>query len=313
MFNDDSINGDSTDQINTNIQSLNTAYKKIFPSYTIQSSDQNKGAYQSFMVASTKFIVTDSRSFLSLTGNTLFGSQQLAWIQRELNSAYSDLNVKSVIITFTQAWNFVKDRYSMDMIQQDFISIKSNMEKDKKVIADLVQKFNFNNPNGANYKPLMMVLGDRFIGFDNGMNNNFGGFPIVSCGVMDSWLQCRGGPYSHGTFHHELDSQYCYFSLYTKPNSSQSCIKVEAILNGEDTDPDQTVFTYDTCYPEIYNKKLLDIKCPILYTEKILNGFITLGATIIVYLIFFVWIKKRAEKNLSYQYINDASEPVKKD
>ncbi len=313
MFNDDSINSGSNSDINSKTQNLNYAYKKMFPSYTLQSKDSNLGAFQSFIAGQIKFIITDSRSFLSLSSNTLFGNEQLNWIKNELTSAYSDPNIKSIIITFTQTWNFVKERYNMDMIQQDFISIKKEMDNDKNSIGDLLKNYNFKNSTQPNYKPLMMVIGERFLGFDNGMNNNFGGFPIVSCGVMDSWLQCRGGPYSHGSFHHEHDSQFCKFSVYTNTTTKNNCIKVEGILAGEDTDPDQTVFTFDTCLPEIYNNRLIDIKCPILWTEKILNGFITLAATIIVYLIFFVWIKKRAEKNLSYQYIDDYGQVIKKD
>lgn len=313
MFNDDSINGESSTEINNKIKNLNLAYKKIFPSYTIQSTDANKGAFQSFQAGTAKIILTDSRSFLSISDKSIFGQQQLAWLQNQLQSAYSDTNTKSILIAFTQQWNFVKERYNMDMIQQDFVSIKSEMESEKNQIANLVKNFNFQNPSEPNYKPLMMVIGDRFLGFDNGMNNNFGGFPIVNCGVMDSWLQCRGGPYSHGSFHHEHDSQFCKFTLYSNKTNNNACIKVEGILTGEDTDPDQAVFTYDTCLPDVYNKRVLDIKCPILWTEKILNGFITLAATVIVYLIFFVWIKKRAEKNLSYQYINDKGEAIKQE
>jgi len=309
MFNDETINGESDNT--KKINNLNLAYKKIFPSYTIQSNDSNLGAFQSFIAGSTKFIVTDSRSFLSISNKSLFGKQQLSWIQSELTNAYSDPQVKAIIINFTQAWNFVKDRYSMDMIQQDFTSIKSEMEDEKNQLANLMKNFNFTDPLSLNYKPLMMIIGDRFAGFDNGMNNNFGGFPIVSCGVMDSWLQCRGGPYSHGSFHHEHNSQFCNFNIYN--NGNNTCIKLQGVLSGEDNDPDQVVFSYDTCNTTIYNKRILDIKCPILWTEKILNGVITLVATLIVYFIFFVWIKKRAEKNLSYQYINDKGEAIKKD
>jgi len=284
----------------------------MFPSYTIQSTDQNKGAFQSFQAGAARILLTDSRSFLSITKKTLFGAQQLSWLQSELTLAYNDPNTKSILIAFTQPWNFVKDRYNMDMIQQDFTSIKSEMESDKTQLANLLKNFNFKNASQPNYKPLVMVIGERFLGFDNGMNNNFGGFPIVNCGVMDSWLQCRGGPYSHGSFHHEHDTQFCKFTLYSNKTNNNACIKVEGILAGEDTDPDQAVFTYDTCLPDLYNKRLIDIKCPILWTEKILNGFITLVATVIVYLIFFVLIKKRAEKNLSYQYINDKGEEIAK-
>ena len=308
MFNDENINGDSSSEIDNNIKNLNFAYKKMIPHYTLASKDGNKGAYHSFMAGSLKMIVADTRSFLSISSDSILGEDQTLFIKNEISSAYNNNDVTGVIINFPQTWNYVKDRYSMDMIKQDFISIKENMEKDKKAIGDHVQQYNFKNDTLNNYKPFMIVTGDRYLAFDDGRNNNYGGFPIASCGAIDSSLQCRGGPYSHGSFHHVSSSHYCSFEITNKPDASgtglKTCIKVQGILAGPDTDPDQSVFTWDTCDTAKYSKRIIDIKCPILWTEKILNGMITLVATILVYLIFFVWIKNKAERNLSYQHIN---------
>lgn len=306
MFNDENINGESDN--NENISNLNSAYKKMFAHYELGTRSISKGSFHSFMAGSLKMIVADTRSFLSKSSGSILGDEQTTFIKNEITSAYSDANVTAVIINFPQTWNYVKDRYSMDMIKQNFISINEDMEKDKKAIGDHVKQFNFRNDTLANYKPFMIITGDRYLAFDDGRNNNFGGFPIVSCGSIDSWLQCRGGPYSHGSFHHVSSSQYCNFEISNKQNASgnglKTCIKVQGILAGEDTDPDQAVFTWDTCDTAKYSKRIIDIKCPILWTEKILNGAITLAATILVYLIFFVWIKNNAERNLSYQFIN---------
>jgi hypothetical protein len=308
MFNDDNLNGESSNVIDTNLKNLNLAYKKMLPHYNISSVDVNKGAYHSFLTGSLLNIVCDTRSFLSKSSGNILGNDQIKFIKNEITNAYNNKNITAIILNFPQTWNYVKDRYSMDMIKQDFISIDESMEKDKKSIGDHVKSFNFKNDTLDNYKPFMVVTGDRSLAFDDGRNNNFGGFPIVSCGTIDSWLQCRGGPYSHGSFHHSSNSQFCSFEITNKLNDSgkgiKSCIKVRGILAGEDKDPDQDVFTWDTCDTVKYSKRIIDIKCPILWTEKILNGAITLAATILVYLIFFVWIKNNAEKNLSYQYIN---------
>jgi hypothetical protein len=307
MFNDENINGESSGVIDANIKNLNFAYKKMFPNYEIKSVDFNKGAYHSFMTGSLLNIVCDTRSYLSKSSGSILGNDQINFIKTEITNAYSNKNVTAIILNFPQTWNYVKDRYSMDMIKQDFISIDESMEKDKKALGDHIKLFNFKNDTLDNYKPFMVVTGDRYLAFDDGRNNNFGGFPIVSCGTIDSWLQCRGGPYSHGSFHHSSSSQYCNFEITNKLNDSgkiKSCIKVRGILVGEDKDPDQDVFTWDTCDTAKYSQRIIDIKCPILWTEKILNGAITLAATILVYLVFFVWIKNNAERNLSYQIIN---------
>lgn len=308
MFNDEIINGENTPALDINIKNLNFAYQKIFPTYEIKSVDINKGSYHSFTSGSLLNIVCDTRSYLSKSSGSILGDNQINFIKMEITNAYNNPNITAIILNFPQTWNYVKERYKMDMIKQDFISISEDMEKDKKSIGDHIKLFNFKNDTLTNYKPFMVVTGDRYLAFDDGRNNNFGGFPIVSCGSLDSWLQCRGGPYSHGSFHHSSSSQYCNFEITNKPNASgvgnKGCIKVRGILAGQDKDPDQDVFTWDTCDTEKYSQRIIDIKCPILWTEKILNGAITLADTVFVYLIFYVWIKNNAERNLSYQYIN---------
>ena len=112
----------------------------MLPHYQLTN---DKGAYHSFMVGNLKMIMCDTRSFLSKSSGSILGDDQVNYIKTEITSAYTDANVSSVILNFPQTWNYVKDRYSMDMIKQDFISIAEDMEKDKKSIGDHVKQYNF--------------------------------------------------------------------------------------------------------------------------------------------------------------------------
>jgi hypothetical protein len=285
------------------VQAVNQAYKKVFPSYQLPSDG---GIYQSFHSGNVLFLMTDSRTFMRTDSPTLFGNVQRNWLISSLKNAATDPNTKAVIITMTQVWNYVKSAYDWDMVKQDYYSIMDSLSGEKKDIGDtVINNYNFNRPSLPNYKPVMMIVGEHTLAFDDGTWNNFGNFPIAVCGPLDYWQQCRGGPYSHGSFHDSL-SQYCKFNVYLNANMNNNiCIKAEGVIPASRPKAvDQTVWTYDTCYPDYY-KGRVNLKCPIDYKEKLLNAGITIVASIIVYLIFFVFIYKLTLKALSFQKIKE--------
>ena len=83
MFNDDNLNGESSNVIDTNLKNLNFAYKKMLPHYNISSVDVNKGAYHSFLTGSLLNIVCDTRSFLSKLSGSILGNDQINFIKNE--------------------------------------------------------------------------------------------------------------------------------------------------------------------------------------------------------------------------------------
>jgi hypothetical protein len=299
---------DGTYKINE-VQAVTKAYRKIFPSYDLPD---NVGAYQSFRNGNSLFLVTDSRAFLDLNNGNLFGKNQLDWVINNLKQASQDPSINAVFITITQAWNHVKSAYDWDIIKQKFYSILDVMTAEKEKVSEAARNnFNFSRPNKANFKSLMMIIGEHTLAFDDGTWNNYGNFPIAVCGPLAEWQQCRGGPYSHGSFHNE-QSQYCVFTVYPNADLKNTCVKAEGIVTFKDTDKQEiVVWTYDTCYPDKYRGRV-NLKCPILFTEKIVNAAITIGVNIFIFLIFFVVIYKLSLKAFSFNIINLDNKQVKK-
>ena len=283
---------------------VESAYRQVVPTYQLP----DKGIYQSFQHGNTLFIITDSITFLNVDKKTLFGNIQLNWIISKLKNAATDPTVQAVIITMTQPWNYVQSAYDWDMIKQNYDSLNDAVSEEKvQVGATVIRNFNFNRPGDPNFKPVMMVIGDPHLAFDEGTWNNYGNFPIAVCGPLDFWQQCRGGPYSHGSFH-DSPNQYCIFNVYYDQtlNNGTTCIRTEGIIaSNQPKQGDQTVFIYDTCQPGIYQGRI-NLKCPIDYKEKLLNAGITIGAIAFVYFIFFVLVYRATERALSFNKLKDS-------
>jgi hypothetical protein len=150
-----------------------------------------------------------------------------------------------------------------------------------------------------NYKPLMMIIGGESIAFDNGIFNNFGNFPIVTCGPLDFDGQCKGGPFSHGSFQ-DAHSQFCIFNTYVDNKSNNMCIAFISVVNAYDRYNETIAIRYDTCHPELFPARV-NQKCPIMWTEKLLNGFIMLIWSLLIFFIFYVLIFRCALKTISFQ------------
>jgi hypothetical protein len=296
-FNDNDFDGSASNKNSSLVGAVNYLYRKMFPSYDLP----NSGVYQSFKHGNVMFIMADSRTFLSSTTNEFFGSTQVAWIISKLKEAASDTNIGAVFITLPQVWNYVKSAYDWDMIKQNFESILDSASDDKSAVGDFVNKnLNFNRPTMPGFKSVMMIVGDTNTAFDDGSWNNYGNFPIAVCGPLDYWQQCRGGPYSHGSYH-DNPNNYCEFTVY--PSGAKTCIKAVGVINAAKGNlAEQSAWIYDTCNPNMFRGRI-NMKCPILYTEKLVNVAITIAALIVVYVIFFVLIHKLALRSINYSKI----------
>lgn len=290
-----------------NKEAVNDAYRKIIPSYPLHN--EQEGVYQSFVAGNVLFLVTDSRTFLDQDKGILLGLEQTNWLKNQLTNAATDDSISAIILTFTQPWIYVHSAYDWDMIKQNYVAISDDMLNDKFIVGNVTRNlFNFNRPNEPNFKSMMMIQGGVHTAFDDGSFNYYGNFPVAVCGTLDHWLQCRGGPYSHGSFHDSY-GQFCNVKIYQRQvseNKSLTCINVAGIIpsNDEKKAQDTTVYLYDTCTPDLFPGRI-NLKCPIDYKEKILNAGITIGAMIIVYVVFMVIVYNAASKALSYQKIKD--------
>jgi hypothetical protein len=281
------------------ISAVNKAYRMIFPSYNLPDT----GVYQSFRYGDTLFLMTDVNTFISPI--SIFGTTQYNWLLSQITNAANDPRIKAIFITISQPWNYVSSAYDWDTIKQNYDSLLTNVAQEKKDIGDAFRKnINFNRPENANFKSVMMLVGQPHVAFDDGSWNNYGNFPIAVCGPIDYWQQCRGGPYSHGSFH-DAYSQYCNVQVYQMPTGN-TCIQIKGVIpkTTKKTSQEQTLFLYDTCQPNLFKGKI-NIKCPIDYKEKILNAGITLACIIFIYVFFFVFLNKVSLKAFNYQTIKE--------
>ena len=301
LFNDEDFEGrDGSTAKSANVNTINDVYRKFFPSYSLPST----GIYQSFKYGNALFLLVDTRTFLNPDAKSFLGSTQINWLVSNLQQASTDSSVGAVFICLTQVWNYVPSAYDWDSIKQNYYSVLEFANEDKKKVGDTVaNSFNFNRPTLPNFKSVMMIVGEHHTAFDDGSWNNFGNFPIAVCGPLDYWQQCRGGPYSHGSFH-DNENNFCLFNLYTESTSGNTCVTAKGVVSSLNPKRgDQTVWVYDTCKPDTYKGKI-HLKCPIDYKEKIMHAFITIAITIVLFLIFFVAIYNSSIKAFSYQHLD---------
>ena len=291
-FNDLDFAGKDSNANAKGVKAINEAYRETFPNYI--DDNQGEGIYQSFTLNKVKFLMTDSRSFLDKKKKQFFGSKQRDWLKQQFSSALESGDNRAIIITVTQPWNYVDDEYDIDIIKQDFVSLTKEMEDDKNVFFEVLKAyqqendgspFNFYYPMkakipGKPFKSILLIVGERHLAFDTGRWNNYGSFPIAVAGPLDSWQECRGGPYSHGSFH---DCKHQYLSVVAK----EGCLVLRGIIaNNEDNVGDQIVFAYKTCMPDEFPGRL-DRKCPMVWKEKLIHAFILVFLGIVVAFVFF--------------------------
>lgn len=296
FFNELDFAGKDSGAKSKGVKAINQAYRDTFPNYI--EEDQTEGIYQAVNLNGVMFIMTDSRTFMDTKNKKFFGDTQRKWLKEKFKAALEDQTVFNIIITVTQPWNYVKDEYDIDIVKQDFKSLTDDIAEEKNVFFEVLQQyqnekgspFNFYFPVRAHleqeigkpsiYKSILLIVGERHLAFDTGRWNNFGSFPIAVAGPLDSWQECRGGPYSHGSFH---DSKHQYLSVIAK----KDCLILRGIIaNNDDNIGDQIVFAYDTCSPDSFPGRL-DRKCPMVWKEKFIHAFILVFAGILVGFIFF--------------------------
>jgi len=306
-YNEKDYCGKTSDSTAKGKSAVNEAYRKMFPSYNLEVTE---GLYQSFKVGGVLFIVTDSRTFLSIPNKTFFGETQKTWIKNMITTAATDATIRGVIVTSTQVWNYNATAYIEDMVQQDYISINEAFNAEKKEIGDALinSGMNYLNPTGTNYKPFMMTIGEQMLAFDNGLNNQeTGKFPVLVCGGVEESGSCKGGPYSSAYFS-QSTQQYCNVTVitnFTDPINPKLCFISQAGYVKDDN-TDEMTFVYNSCYPEQF--KDFNRKCPIGAYEKLVNFALTLGINILLFVVFFILLYKLSTKAFNFNTLDPNAE-----
>lgn len=254
--------------------------------------------------------MADTRSLMLKTSNQLFGAQQLNLITNELLNAKNDPNIRTIFMTMTQPFFYNESAYDMDIIKQDHDSILPEFNEEKRRLAETISGINFKDNLRSNYTGFILIIGNDMNAFDDGTNNNFGEFPVVTCGNVENFNSgiCKGGPWSHG-YSVDSDDQYCHFMIYPKyigyRDEVDQCVLMRGFIAKEQGKNETMTFMYDTCNPRA---SALNIKCPIVWTEKLVHAGITIGAALLVFLIFYVCFYKIAEASFDYKILKEDKE-----
>jgi len=242
------------------------------------------GIFRSFVVGRCMFIVLDLRSFLEVKPGEILGENQEKWLEHQIHIAGATKEIKQVFIVESIPWIFNGGLTFEENVWSNYIPTK---QKIAKLIEENLYK---------NNKKVMMIGGDaHMLGFDDGRNNAFGGFPVVQAASLDQKPNCKGGPYSHGG----KPGRGQYGVIEVVDNGGETvCVKIDLKSEGE------SVIKYDTCHPELY-PSTKSFKCHPSWTDftlilvSSLVGIIVLGG-----LIVYIWRKAKQPKNVVRNRIN---------
>ena len=295
---EESTEGKCSQTVLNNIDQL---YYSSFPVNENPDSAINK-RYYSIQKAGFMFLMTDSRSYFNKIKGTIFGETQTDWIINQIKIFEESSTLKGLIIGITQPYYYNSTTYEDDLVKQDYVGMNSEAFKNDKLrIAEALKNVNFKNPNATNFKSVVMLSGGNMLAFDKGSNNPYGGFPIVTCGPMDGSIDCLGGPFSHG-YSIDKDAQFCHFNSNID-DKGNLCFYIQGYIAQKEGKSDVKTFTYNTCFPEKYNSNF-DMKCPIIWKEKLIHVAIVIAIAIFIFVLFYVIIYKVAVNTLDYQVIN---------
>jgi len=190
------------------------------------------GIFRSFVVGRCMFIILDLRSFLEVKPGEILGELQEKWLEYQLKTAGSNSHIKQIFIVGSIPWIFNGGLTFEENVWHEYLPTKQK-------ISDLIQEHLYKNN-----KTIMMIGGDaHMIGFDDGRNNEYGGFPVVQAASLDQKPNCKGGPYSHGA----KPGIEQYGVIEVEDNGGEKvCVKIDLKSGGK------SAIKYDTCHPELY-------------------------------------------------------------
>lgn len=242
------------------------------------------GIFRSFVVGRCMFIVLDLRSFLEVIPGEILGEKQEKWLEHQIHIAGITQEIKQVFIVESIPWIFNGGLTFEENVWSNYIPTK---QKIAKLIEENLYK---------NNKKVMMIGGDaHMLGFDDGTNNAYGGFPVVQAASLDQKPNCKGGPYSHGA--KPGRGQYGVIEVVDN-GGEEVCVKIDLKSEGE------SVIKYDTCHPELY-PSTKSFKCHPSWTDftlilvSSLVGIVVLGG-----LIVYFWKRSRGQKNVVRNRVN---------
>lgn len=189
-------------------------YRERVPHYPLNDS-ANIGVWQTWVVGRVRFIMTDARTYQDpMTDpdhedHNALGPEQEAWLLRTMKDAQEPL----ICWVNPMPW-------AANMNQGNWDKFAYERNRITKFLID----------NGLNRR-MFMVSGDwHGMGFDDGRNNKFGGFPIYQLSALDSAPSGSfAGTFSHGA--NRSRGQYGIISIHDDGN--EITVSAEGYKNDE--------------------------------------------------------------------------------
>jgi len=228
---------------------------------TFTATDNDYGIFQSFLVGRCLFIIADLRSFKDEYEGDILSNFQKAWVQNQLR--FVDLNKNDVAAVF-----FVS---TVTWIGDTWGDYPSTQREVTSWIKQYVKE------NGIE---MFVIAGDaHMIAFDDGSNNDHGGFPVIQSASIARCFSCKGGPYSHGTW--PGGDQYGVVTV--EDNGTKVCLKIKLKRKGK------VMIEYDTCNPQAYPRH--EMSCMDAYIKMFQPSIViasVFGGALIVILLLHV-------------------------
>ena len=166
------------------------AYEEAVPHYPLQFSNGQGAINQAFSVGRVRFIITDARSQRDAPRDTMLGTDQKAWLKRELLQAHD----KYALIVWVSSVSWIADPPKFPLFSA---GNWGSFPDERRELADFIAQNEINN--------LVMFAGDaHMLAIDDGSNTNFAtdaagpAFPLLQAAALDRQGSVKGGPYTLG-------------------------------------------------------------------------------------------------------------------
>jgi hypothetical protein len=185
VWDDHDFGPNNSDKTSASRPAATAAYRENVPHHALPST--NGAIFQSFVLGRARFILTDTRSErdpstqADSVNKRMFSAEQLAWLQAEMLAAKAakQFIVWANTIPWIAANSSTADHWG-------------GYSFERQEVADFIAA----NALGPR---IVMLSGDMHaLACDSGVNNQWGGFPVLQAAALDATGSSKGGPYSGG-------------------------------------------------------------------------------------------------------------------
>jgi len=194
MWDDHDFGPNNSDSSSPSRGASRLAYRTNVPHYPLIVPVDGP-IYHAFTIGRVRFLMADARSERSPRtvpegpDRTILGTEQKAWLKRELLSARDS----HALIVWINSVPWIGDDTAAE-----------NADRWTGFTTERAELAGFIEENGI--RNLCIISGDaHMLAIDDGSNNRYGpaktvGAPVFQAAALDRKGSVKGGPYSHGTF-----------------------------------------------------------------------------------------------------------------